>query len=134
MAKSCPKNAGVSVVIIGLTTANRNPRKLYDGEECILAQNISPYLLPMQNTWIKPLRQPPNEIVPMSYGSTPICGGGLILKAEEAKQLLELAPDSSFLRDFVGSDEISNGKIRKCLWIEDEFRQMLRMCPKLLTV
>ncbi|MDB2468549.1 lactate dehydrogenase [Alphaproteobacteria bacterium] len=126
------KNAGVSVVIIGLTRANRNPRKLYDGEECILAKNISPYLLSMQNTWIKPLRQPLNEIAPMSYGSTPICGGGLILRADEAKQLVELAPDSSFfLRDFIGSDEISNGKIRKCLWIEDEFSSNAMDVPQI---
>ena len=44
MAKSCQKNAGVSVVIIGLTTANQSS-KANDGEECILCTkhlSISP--------------------------------------------------------------------------------------------
>jgi hypothetical protein len=114
-------NAGVSVVIIGLTRKPSRQKKLYYSGECIQAGNISPYLLAMENIWVSSAYEPLNGMIPMLKGSQPTCGGGLILSVTEAEKLIESSPNASqFIKYFVGSDEITSGKVRKCLWIDDE--------------
>jgi hypothetical protein len=114
-------NAGVSVVIIGLTREPSRQKKLYYSGECVQAGNISPYLLAMENIWVSSAYEPLNGMIPMLKGSQPTCGGGLILSVTEAEILTESNPNASqFIKYFVGSDEITSGKVRKCLWIDDE--------------
>jgi hypothetical protein len=117
LAKS---NAGVSVVIVGLTRIAGRQRQLFYSDECIHTANISPYLLPMENIWMRPTSEPINGLKPLIYGSKPVCGGGLILSLDEAREFEGLEPGiSPYLKFFIGSDEITSGKLRKCLWIED---------------
>jgi hypothetical protein len=59
--------------------------------------------------------------MPLLYGSKPVCGGGLILSVNEAEKLVRSDRRAEpFIKFFVGSDEIASGKLRKCLWIDDE--------------
>lgn len=114
-------NAGVSVVIIGLTRKPSRQKKLYYSGECVQVGNISPYLIAMENIWVSSAYEPLNGMIPMLKGSQPTCGGGLILSITEAEKLSKANPQASqFIKYFVGSDEITSGKIRKCLWIDDE--------------
>lgn len=114
-------NAGVSVVIVGLTRETPQTKKLFQDDECIETSNISPYLLAMPNTWVKPVSSPQNDLLPMLKGNQPTCGGGLILTAVEAERLSSEFPLSrKYIKRYVGSDEISTGKLRYCLWIEDD--------------
>lgn len=114
-------NAGVSVVIVGLTRSTTDPKYLYVSHERIQTPNISPYLLPMSNIWVKPSNTPLNHLQPLLYGSKPVCGGGLILRRDEADKLIQENPTiNKFIKFFVGSDEVASGKLRECLWIEDE--------------
>ena len=127
LAKS---NAGVSVVIIGLSRSLKTRRFLYSSEERIESSNISPYLLPMEDIWIRPSSLPINGLAPMLKGSQPTCGGGLILESVDARQLIESDSRAQrFVKNFIGSDEISNGKIRKCLWIEDDEVEITSLIP-----
>jgi MmeI, DNA-methyltransferase domain/MmeI, target recognition domain len=112
-------NAGVSVVIVGLSRAPGRQRRLYYSDECIQTPNISPYLLAMENVWVRPASEPLNGLMPLLYGSKPVCGGGLILSISEAEKVLQSDIRTlRFLKFFIGSDEIASGKLRKCLWIE----------------
>jgi hypothetical protein len=114
-------NAGVSVVIVGLSRTPGRQRRLYYSDECIQTPNISPYLLAMENIWVRPASEPMNGLMPLLYGSKPVCGGGLILSISEAETVLRSdARTLPFLKFFIGSDEIASGKLRKCLWIEDD--------------
>jgi hypothetical protein len=117
LAKS---NASVSVVIIGLSRSTTKPRRLFDSTDWKRVENISPYLLDMADIWIRPSSAPLNGLKPMLKGSQPTDGGGLILTQSEAKRLAarELGA-SAFIRGYVGSDEITSGRVRYCLWIED---------------
>jgi hypothetical protein len=124
LAKS---NAGVSVVILGLSRMPGTQRQLYYSDECIKTENISPYLLAMENIWVRPASDPLNGLMPLLYGSKPVCGGGLILSLGEAEEIVRAHPRSGVLiKFFVGSDEIASGKLRKCLWIEDNEIEMAR--------
>lgn len=118
LAKS---NAGVSVVIVGLTRNPDRKRKLFQNDECIETDNISPYLLPMEDIWVQSSTKPLNALMPMLKGSQPTCGGGLILSRTEAQRMIAVEPQSGrFVRFFVGSDEITTGKVRNCIWINDD--------------
>tara|TARA_B100000678_G_scaffold290613_1_gene303993 strand:- start:3226 stop:5979 length:2754 start_codon:yes stop_codon:yes gene_type:complete len=112
-------NAGVTCVIFGLTTDEGRRAFLYDGDNRREASNISPYLLPMNNVWIKKSTDPINALPPMLKGNQPTCGGGLVLSfAEHASVSLEVR--DKFVRDLVGADEIASGAVRYCIWIEDD--------------
>lgn len=114
-------NAGVSVVIVGLSRKISGQRRLYNDEECIQTSNISPYLLPMENIWVRSAYEPLNGLMPMLKGSQPTCGGGLILSSSEATEIIKSdSRAEQFIKNFIGSDEITTGKVRKCLWINDE--------------
>jgi hypothetical protein len=113
-------NAGVTCVIIGLTRNNSAPRHLYVGESRRSCQNISPYLLPMENIWIAKQVEPLNGLRSMSKGNQPTCGGGLILSADERASVLRQDKDAGrFLLRMYGADEIASGQVRYCVWIED---------------
>ena len=113
-------NAGVSVVIIGITRSPSRQRRLFYGDESVVAPNISPYLLAMDDVWVRPLSEPMSSLAPMAYGSKPVCGGGLVLSRDEARSLVQSNPSARhFTKFFIGSDEITSGKLRHCLWIED---------------
>lgn len=132
-------NAGVSVVIIGITRKKSKDRILFDSLEKKVSQNISPYLLPMENVWVKPSNKVLSGLMPLSYGSKSVCGGGLVFEINEAREMERLAPGSGkYLKKLVGSDEISSGKIRACLWIEDdevsEAKKIERISRKLALV
>lgn len=118
LAKS---NAGVSVVIVGLSRSGKKLGRLFHSGECVTTENISPYLLPMSNVWVRPSSSPLNGLMPMLKGSQPTCGGVLTLSYSEASELMrEETGAQKFIKYFVGSDEITSGKVRNCIWIDDE--------------
>jgi len=131
-------NAGVSVVIIGITTEQKNKKKLFYADECLETNNISPYLLPMENVWVRPSSEPLNGLKPMLKGNQPTCGGGLVISAAEADYFRSVDERASrFIKLFVGSDEISKGKIRNCIWINDnvvELAQSIEPIAKRLKI
>jgi hypothetical protein len=51
----------------------------------------------------------------------PIDGGGLLLESNEALSLRTTEPEAfaEFIRLYIGSEELINGKLRYCLWISD---------------
>lgn len=119
-------NAGVTVVIVGLTSHLGGKRRLYDetanGETAIrLVDSINAYLIPSSDVIVEKTSAPEKQLARMERGNSPTDGGFLILNKEDA-ELLELTPQQkqSFLRPFYGSDEIINGSPRLCLWIEDD--------------
>ena len=54
----------------------------------------------------------------MLTGAMPRDGGNLILSNDEASQFSGTGV-AKFLRRYVGSEELINGKIRHCIWVED---------------
>lgn len=118
-------NAGVTVVIIGLTTQTKKKRRLYDlnpdGEITVReAENITPYLTTGENIVVEGQRQSISGLVPMSFGNMPIDGGNLLLSSGEVA-LLGLSKDDkeTFIRRIYGSAEFIRGVVRNCLWISD---------------
>lgn len=119
---SAKANAGVHVVIIGLTTEPRE-RRLYQALNSEwrmrTVDNISPYLLEGDNTVIESRRQPLVGSSKMVLGSMAKDGGNLILTRDEVDHLLEQDPIAEqWVKKLLGSDEFMKGKERWCLWLE----------------
>ncbi len=121
-ANLAAKNAGVTVVIAGLTNVSGRPRLLYPEEGLVRSVNaLSPYLTPGETVFIDATPSPVSDLPTMVMGAMPRDGGHLILGSRDHDELLELRPHSSkFLRRYLGSAELTTGAIRYCLWVRDE--------------
>jgi len=114
-------NAGVTVVIVGLGKKSAEPKKLYQDDLLKQCSAISPYLAPNSLAYVQKANEPIGEQSPMQFGNMPRDGGHLFMDSDlAAKVMAEDAAAEPFIKRFVGSDELINGKQRYCLWIEDD--------------
>lgn len=118
-------NAGVTVVIIGISNNIRGKRTLFaagdDGETVAGdVELINAYLVSGPNVIVQAISRTPADRAPMLWGNKPSDGGNLILTAAEAERALHDEPSlSEFVLDFVGSQEFVKGIVRRCIWIDD---------------
>lgn len=113
-------NAGVTCVIVGISSKNEKPKSIYDEGEKRAVSNIGPYLIPTENIIVEKAARPLNDLARMDYGNKPTDGGNLLLNHEEKDALLKQYPQvSKFIKSYVGSSEFINGTQRFCLWIKD---------------
>ncbi len=119
-------NAGVTVVIVGISRNPPKNRRLYslnDADTTAIKEvaNINAYLVPGANIEVEKVAKPICEQAEMTFGNTPIDGGHLLLTSDEVRSLgLSPQQEAVFIRKFLGSAEFIRGLSRFCLWIEDE--------------
>ena len=112
-------NAGVTCVIIGLTKQD-GKRKLFNDAECTICNNINPYLSSGSNCIVVPLNKSLSSLPQMQKGCAPGDGGNLLLSKEEKENLLNKYPElADVIKPFLGADEIINGYVRYCLWLNE---------------
>jgi hypothetical protein len=118
-------NAGVSVVIVGISNHVGNIRPLAsladDGTMIVKeAENINAYLIAGPNVIVHPLSKSLASLPEMMRGNSPTDGGHLILECGDVAELgLAESERAEFIRPFVGSKELISGNRRYCIWIED---------------
>jgi hypothetical protein len=130
-------NAGVTVVIVGISRSAPSKRYLFDqganGETTLReAENITPYLTIGENIIISGQRSSIAGLHDMSFGNMPIDGGNLLLTSDEVNALgLTHEQRERFIRRIYGSEEFIQGKCRYCLWILDEFLSEAQQIPSI---
>jgi len=136
--------AHVHVVIIGFGAFDTANKRLYDHAPRTTAQtsevltvvtvsNISPYLTPGSNVFVRKRQKPLADVPEMRCGNKPSDDGNLILTDAERQELLREEPGAEkFLRRFTGSEEFINGNMRWCLWLENAAPAELRALPKVM--
>jgi len=117
-------NAGVTVVIVGISNHTGKSRHLFsdvdgNGTTKKAVENINAYLVPGPNVIVGPLSRPLNGLNDMSFGNMPNDGGHLLLSAQEAAGAIDIGVDRAFLRPFIGSQELINGIERRCIWMDE---------------
>ncbi|MCE9666133.1 N-6 DNA methylase [Halomonas sp. M5N1S17] len=130
---SAQANAGVHVVIIGLTK-NPNEKFLFqklDAEwRMRVVRNISPFLLEGSNTVVASRNRPLFCSSSMVNGSKPVDGGNLILSVEEKEALISEDPQiGSWIKRLMGSKEFLQGHERWCLWLVDAGQEVIDAVP-----
>ena len=123
-------NAGVSVVIVGLSNSSKKNKFIYSGNLKKTASNINAYLLDYRNIIIKGLSKPISKLPLMVYGSQPNDNGNLIFSRKERDYLIESYPESlKYIKELVGTEEFLNDSKRWCLIIEDEDLEHVKSIP-----
>jgi hypothetical protein len=119
-------NAGVSVIVIGMSPAPAKNKILYDSGVLGVAsirqvEQINAYLLNAKNVFVTAAKVPLALDALITDGSGALDGGHLILSNDEYRSLSTDAGVSleRFVRPYLGSSEFIRGTTRWCLWIED---------------
>lgn len=119
-------NAGVTVVILGMTNQPRAVRHLYHSagndkgsrQECSV---ISPYLIAGDYQPVRPATKNKFGNAHMTFGNMAADGGNLLMSHDELQELgLTSAQRKTFVQRFLGSQEFNKGTVRYCLWIHDK--------------
>lgn len=125
-------NAGVTCVVVGVSSFKSARKYLYDENSKKLCGNISPYLTDSSNIIVEQESRPLSNLLPMDYGNKPTDGGFLILSPEEAATLSSDYPESrGYIKKYVGSDEFINSGERYCIWVPDDRLDHARSIPEL---
>jgi hypothetical protein len=125
-------NAGVTVVIVGLSRARYAQKQLYSYEDQLRrVDSITPYLIPGKTVFVETLPQSVSELPRMVMGSMPRDGGNLILDAHEASEIIRKNKKASRLvRRYLGAEDLIKGLQRYCIWVEDADRQLAIDIPE----
>ena len=113
--------AKVHCVIIGFSYKNDKNKKIYVGDEVIVAKNINAYLIDFENIFIENREKQICEFAkPVVYGNMPIDNGYLILSKDDIDTLLRESKENlSLIRKYIGGKELIKGSCRWCLWLKD---------------
>lgn len=118
----------MTVVIVGISNTIGLKKWLYSLLDAAAqtverkeSANINAYLVPAPNVEVEQVANPIQGMVPMQFGNHPYYGAALIFSNDEARQVVQQAPDAArFIRPFYGSTEFIDRAPRACLWISDE--------------
>ncbi|MCL2120318.1 MAG: hypothetical protein FWH27_18025, partial [Planctomycetaceae bacterium] len=125
--------AAVHCVIIGFSTEHDRDKVIYEGEEKVVAKNISPYLVAGPNILIESRKKPLCDVPEMSIGNRPADGGHLIIEGNEYAQFVEQEPGAKpYIRQLVGAEDYINNIKRYCLWLVDVAPSEIRKMPKIM--
>lgn len=110
-------NAGVTCVIIGLSSNKPNKKFIYRQASKTSASNINAYLLDAPDIFITSRRSPISDLPDMVKGSQPTDDGALQLDQLQKEKLLQNYPElSSYIKRYMGADDLINDNFRYCLW------------------
>ena len=124
-ANLASNNAGVTVVIVGLSNNTRIEKQIYTStishtSEVKKVKIINAYLIGSENIIVEKNLIPFRDLSEMSFGSKPVDGGNLLLSRDDLKFLnLSKKITDKFIKPIFGSEEFINGKLRYCIWIAD---------------
>lgn len=121
-------NAGITVVIVGLSMQSPKAAKLFDVEENETSvrsvSQINGYLIPAPAIYVNKESEPISAVARMSFGNHPYYASDLIMSVAEAREIVARFPNAEhFLRPIYGSTEIIKGLPRICVWVDDESLQ-----------
>lgn len=118
-------NAGVTVVIVGITNSNVTGKRIFsvDESDAITIKNtnyINAYLTPAENIIVKQSTDSISNLSNMTFGNMPNDDGGLLITYTEAvNAVLHLNVNQKYIRPFFGSSEFIRGEEKRCIWVSE---------------
>lgn len=127
---SARNNAGVTVVIIGLSYQPVERKKIFSETGFKVVENINAYLAEGENVLVKKRTKSINGWPKMSYGNKANDKGGLIFSIEEYEDTITKYPKlTSYFKKLIGADEFINDRYRYCLWINEKQYEEIKDNP-----
>lgn len=129
-------NAGVSVIIIGLSASFQNTKYIYTDNLKKNVANINAYLIGgKDNIYVFSRNTPLSNFPNMNFGNMPADGGKLLFSTREKDDFINNEPASSkWFKKLVNAQEHLNGRERWCLWLEGITEKELNNLPKVTRV
>jgi len=129
--------AAVHCVIVGFSLFSFKNKVIYNYKnvsdevsDMLNVDQINPYLVNAPYVVIEGRRQTLCNVKNIVFGSMPNDGGYLLLNNDEKVALLKKYPQSNtFIRKFIGGEELINGVDRWCLWLVDVKPEVIRSMP-----
>ena len=125
-ANLASRNAGVTVVIVGISNRAGKLRHLFsigEGGATISreTENINAYLVAAPNIEIEGGSRTISGLATMQFGNHPYYGAPLIFSTSDADRMCKADPRAAqFIRPLYGSQEFISAMPRACLWIRDD--------------
>ena len=114
------QNAGVTVVVIGLTNKKPKEKYIFSGDLKKITKNINSYLANGNNCFVVKKSTPLSNVPTMVKGNIAYDDGNLSLLPFEKEELTSSSTFASLLiKKYIGSYEFINSVERYCLWIPD---------------
>ena len=133
---SAKANAGVTVIVVGLTAKNDSKEKLIYSEESNQeivkrVENINPYLGEGKVIFVESRNENINRGLPtMVLGNMAKDDGNLILTNDEKEKLIEEYPQlRKILKKYIGSKEFISRKYRWVMWFDDDNIKLYKDIP-----
>ena len=130
-------NAGVTVIIVGISNIPPRMRKLYatsksDNVTTTETDSINAYLIAAPPIIVKPISRPSDERPKMEWGNKPTDDGNFFFSKRTRDRIISEHPQSEkFIKRFLGAQEFIRGNKRYCLWIEDSERETAESIPEI---
>lgn len=123
-ANLAAKNAGITVVIVGIVHAMTTSVRLFEetaeGVTVRHIDNINGYLATAPDIFVHASAQPLSDVAKMHFGNHPYYAAALICSRQDARKMV--AADmrvADFIRPYYGSTEVINAAPRMCIWVKD---------------
>lgn len=114
------KNAGVTVIIVGLRNVSSKPKIIFTEMIAKQVKNINAYLLDAPNIIVSEHMHSVSGFMKMNFGNMPADGGQLLFDKNEKDEFIAKCPESEkYFRKIYGSVEFINDIERWCLWFEN---------------
>jgi len=112
-------NAGVSVVIIGLSNKSKKEKLIFNDGRSKSVSEINPYLIEGSTIYVNSKGKPFGSFPEMKGGNVAYDSGNLIFTEDEMKTFILKEPNSKkYFRKCIGGREFINGGVRYCLWFD----------------
>ncbi|MBD9524486.1 class I SAM-dependent DNA methyltransferase [Ensifer sp. ENS02] len=129
-SNNATNNAGVVVSIIGIRSKSNASKIIVEGNTRRIASNINCYLVDGPDITVLADSASRFGLPLMNAGNIARDKGNLMITADEKEKLLQGFPDAQRLvRRISGSNEVINGLVRYCLWIEDNDAEYAEKIP-----
>ena len=124
--------AHVHCVIVGFSSApNTKPKRLYDGSNIQIVNNINGYLIDADNVFVESRNKAICDIPEIGIGNKPIDGGYYLFTETEKLEFVKKEPASEkWFMPWYGSQEFINRCPRWCLWLGSCPPNELRKMPE----
>jgi hypothetical protein len=129
-SNNAARNAGVFVTIIGLGSPETATKYIFGEHSKKTAAYINAYLIDGGRRIVEPSSKPLSGQSPMITGNAAYDGGFLFFEPDERDRVVASFPNTIgwFVR-VSGTSEFTDGKLRWCLWLEDESRDEAEAIP-----
>ncbi|MBR4390512.1 MAG: class I SAM-dependent DNA methyltransferase [Bacteroidales bacterium] len=131
-SNNAKNNAVVACVIIGVTNDFSGQRRFFNesSQTELKVNNINPYLSVGENIIVRKENTSLCGMPPVYFGSMPRDGGFLNFdESFKEKLLLEYPSSKSFIKKYIGAQELLQGGMRYCLWIEEPEKALAYSIP-----